>query len=229
MSVFQELFKSPKDTDVTREDQIALVNLCGRTIGHTKDGKREYVVCDGKVFIRGQAGGSVDYFEFCRAVRAYDQQAMTPDSVVLDFDPANGFHLGWPKPQGETAGPGHGGLGQPMQPKPRDTPWAGRIDRSRATVPKSATSGEAGGVPPPFELVNDDGGHGGPHFGLFTATHKAADLLMSGSSSCIHIVPRDNRVLDARNAVRRVFKHEGVAMYQDHPAMNAQPVAELIG
>jgi hypothetical protein len=201
MSVFAELFKSPHDTQAARDDHAMLVNLCGRTIGRTRDGKQEYVVYDGNVYMRGQPRGFVNYFDFCNALRkAAAEPNGPPDGIVADFFPADGFHLGWPKPQGECS-----------EPRPHE----------------AMTADAAPAVQHAYELMDAEGGHGGPVHGLHTATHRAAERCLGRHSNAVNIVPRDHRLLDPRNAVRRVFVVDGVAMYQDHPAMNAMPVSSL--
>jgi hypothetical protein len=111
-SVSQELFKSPTDTRANREDMMGLLSIAGRVIGHTRDGKRAYVVYDGRVWLSDDPspGSSMDYFEFCERVRRYtDVSPGVPMAAVLDFTPQSGFHLGWPKPQGECVGAQPGG------------------------------------------------------------------------------------------------------------------------
>lgn len=252
--------------EVKQEDVILLLRLTGKRIGNSLDGRREFYVQDGIVYMvwPGVDVSCLDYFEFCKLLRGEP-----PTGRVLDFEPAEGFHLGWPKAQGEcspqpvmttilpprpmTFGPDQpqamrlqkiedmlaSGRGRESAPIDNPTTWThGYADQPY--VPSAEPMGpppivhpkvsspempKQTGGPAEFELLYDPEGHGGAFFGLGPATMNAFLHLTGGSDSCVHIVPRSNRVLNKADAIRRVFKDaDGLVYYQDDPSQKPAQV-----
>lgn len=63
--------------------------------------------------------------------------------------------------------------------------------------------------PKTYELMYDSGGHGGPWYGLSAAVEGAKQVLRGRPTErAVYVVPRDERFLEKRNAVRIIRRED---------------------
>lgn len=237
-----------RNAESSQEDIIQLLELTGRQIGSSLDGKRRFYVQDGIVYMTwpGVDVSCVDYFMFCNWLRS-----PAPAGRTLDFQAAPGFHLGQPEATDQCNS-------QPMTPPMADlrhppgspmwrNPRLDDLDKSpsvesapvdnpmRPMVPldyptKAEPAKQTGGGPAPFVLMHTPDGMGGPYLGLGPATINAfLHLKANDGASCCHIVPQSNRAHSREDAVRRVFKGDGgLVLYQDSPNDEPKQVTPML-
>jgi hypothetical protein len=171
------------------DDMVPLLQLQGRLIGHSLDGKRKFYVMDGRVYVYwpGVDISNMDYFDFCQTLRE-----KPPLGRLLDFRPEPPFHLGADAD------------GEQVQPHPHDTmmgkPLAQRVSDE-----------QAGRSPNGYELMYSHSGHGGPYPDMGAAVAAAARFIRGGTSALqvvVYIVPRNLRPLSIHNAVSRVYRSD---------------------